>query len=432
MPFWMIRQDVTRMDADAVVNAANTALQMGGGVCGAIFRAAGEEAMRAACDPLAPIRPGEAVITPGFGLRARHVIHTAGPVWRGGGEGEEETLRACYLSSLALAKEHGLQSVAFPLISSGVYGYPPDEALRVASEAIREFLQEHDMEVTLALFGGDAVAAGREAAGDIQQYIDDNYAFAAERTEGERRRRMIHEHRMRRRPQGPDAFPPEDAILNYNQDVYEARLSRPDFHLLETLLPDEAPAPRKRTKPSEALEYTEQYSLPSIEPKPFFPDALEGMDTAAPAAPARRKKEPPAAAPLRPSPVAPARAKPALPGLETVLDRPFSALLLELIDRKGLTDPEVYRRANIDRRLFSKLRREGYMPSKRTALALCVALELNEDETQGLLRAAGYALSRSILSDVIVRYFIQRGIFDIFIINAELFSRDQQLLGGCA
>jgi len=152
MPFKVVWQDITKMQVDAIVNAANTELRMGGGVCGAIFRAAGIAEMQAACDKLAPIRTGEAVITPGFNLPARFVIHTAGPVYRGGGHGEEALLRSCYLSSLRLAADNGCKSVAFPLISSGIYGYPKDEALKVAVGAIRDFLAEHDMEVYLAIF----------------------------------------------------------------------------------------------------------------------------------------------------------------------------------------------------------------------------------------------------------------------------------------
>jgi O-acetyl-ADP-ribose deacetylase (regulator of RNase III) len=151
MPFSIVKQDITKMDVDAIVNAANTALQMGGGVCGAIFRAAGDEALQAACDAIGPIKTGEAVITPGFALKARYVIHTPGPVYRGGSSGEEEALTACYANSLKLAAENGCASIAFPLISSGIYGYPREEALKVATTAIEAFLETNEMEVYLAL-----------------------------------------------------------------------------------------------------------------------------------------------------------------------------------------------------------------------------------------------------------------------------------------
>ena len=136
MPFEITRNDLTKMRVDAIVNAANTSLQMGGGVCGAIFGAAGAEKLQAACNPLAPIKTGEAVITPGFDLPAKYVIHAAGPVYRDGNHDEEAQLRSCYTNALDLANKNGCESVAFPLISSGIYGYPKDEALAVATSAI--------------------------------------------------------------------------------------------------------------------------------------------------------------------------------------------------------------------------------------------------------------------------------------------------------
>lgn len=153
MPFTIIRQDITKMQVDIIVNAANTDLQMGGGVCGAIFHAAGPKVLQAACDKAAPIKTGEAAITPGFALPAKYVIHAAGPVYRHwNAEQNERLLRAAYTSSLQLAVEHFCKSIAFPLISSGIYGYPKDEALRVAAATITDFLTDHDMEVYLAVF----------------------------------------------------------------------------------------------------------------------------------------------------------------------------------------------------------------------------------------------------------------------------------------
>jgi O-acetyl-ADP-ribose deacetylase (regulator of RNase III) len=152
MPLSIVRQDITKLRVDAIVNAANTGLARGGGVCGAIFEAAGAREMEAACDKLAPIKTGEAVVTPGFALLAKYVIHAAGPVYRGGNHGEEAMLRAAYTNALKRAVENGCESVAFPLISSGIYGYPKDEALRVATAAIQDFLLEHDIAVSLVVF----------------------------------------------------------------------------------------------------------------------------------------------------------------------------------------------------------------------------------------------------------------------------------------
>jgi len=152
MPLTIVRNDITKMQVDAIVNAANTALQMGGGVCGAIFKAAGAKKLQAACDPLAPIQTGGAVITPGFNLPAKYVIHTAGPVYHDGKHDEEALLRSCYTNSLDLAQKNGCKSIAFPLISSGIYGYPKDEALAVATSAIVAWLLKNDMDVSLILF----------------------------------------------------------------------------------------------------------------------------------------------------------------------------------------------------------------------------------------------------------------------------------------
>lgn len=151
MPLKFLSEDITRLKVDAIVNAANTQLLAGGGVCGAIFRAAGHQKLQETCDKLAPIQTGDAVITPGFNLPAKFIIHTAGPIWNGGTFGEENLLRSCYINSLKLAVENNLQSVAFPLISSGIYGYPPRDALTVAVTAIKDFLADHDLEVTLTV-----------------------------------------------------------------------------------------------------------------------------------------------------------------------------------------------------------------------------------------------------------------------------------------
>lgn len=163
MPFTIVRQDITKMKVDAIVNAANTGLKMGGGVCGAIFKAAGAEQLQAACDKLAPIKTGEAVITPGFNLFAKYIIHTAGPIYQESNKVQsEQQLRAAYLNSLKLAVENDCESIAFPLISSGIYGYPKEEALKVAISAIKDFLKEYDIDVTLVLFDESTFEMGRK------------------------------------------------------------------------------------------------------------------------------------------------------------------------------------------------------------------------------------------------------------------------------
>ena len=177
MPLHVVENDILRMDVDAIVNAANSRLLEGGGVCGAIFRAAGSRELQDACDAIGGCEPGGAVITPGFRLKQPYVIHAVGPVWQGGGAGEEQLLAGAYRNSLALAEEKGLRSVAFPLISAGIYGYPKDEAFRVALDTIRAFLMEKDereMEVYVVLLDRKAVSLGRKLFGEIGNYLREN------------------------------------------------------------------------------------------------------------------------------------------------------------------------------------------------------------------------------------------------------------------
>lgn len=341
MPFTIVRQDITKMKVDAIVNAANTGLAMGGGVCGAIFNAAGPKQMQDACNKLAPIKTGEAVITPGFALPCKYVIHAAGPVYRqGDAERCETLLRSSYIQSLRLAVENKCESIAFPLISSGIYGYPKDAALQVATSAIKEFLADHDIDVYLVIFDKEAFSVSEELLGEVASYIDEYYV----EKHTARKRKLLDVER--------EALI-EDELIRYNAPVHSM------------------------AKASAIV--------------PF-----KGIDD-----------------------------------LVGNLDEPFSATLLRLIDAKGKTDVEVYKRANIDRKLFSKIRTgKGYTPSKRTIIALAVALELDLDETDDLLRRAGYALSHSQKFDVIVEYFIINGKHDIFEINEVLFKYDQPLLGG--
>ena len=330
MPLTIVRQDITKMDVDAIVNAANTALRMGGGVCGAIFSAAGAKELQAACDKVAPIPTGGAAITPGFRLSAKYVIHAAGPVYDRWHKSRcREQLRSAYLESLKLAEENGCGSIAFPLISSGIYGYPKDEALETAREAIGDFLRDHDMDVYLAVFDKSSFLISRALLGHVESYISQHY---------------VDEHRSQRQ------------LLRAEKDALER-----------------------------------------------------------------------AAMPMAAAMPAPAR------GLDTLmeeLDEPFSDTLLKLIDQKGKTDVEVYKRANIDRKLFSKIRTgKGYTPRKSTILALAIALELTLPETDSLLNRAGYALSHASKFDVIVEYFIVSGQYNILEINEVLFAYDQPLLG---
>ncbi len=353
MPLTLVRNDIVNMKVDAVVNAANSALSMGGGVCGAIFEAAGKEKMQKACAAAGGCDTGKAVVTPGFGLKARYVIHAVGPVWRGGGNGEEELLKSCYAEALSLAQARGLSSVAFPLISSGVYGYPKKEALRVAVNAIRGFSGIGDMQVYLAVFDREALELSTAFAERIERYIDDHYV---------------------------------------EQHTFASRFTR---------------------------AFREGASMPPVEESQSVHSSPEIYPTAA-APMAQKISMPPSAK----------KAERSLKDLLKRMDETFSQMLLRLIDERGMTDVEAYRRANLDRKLFSKIRGDAqYKPSKNTALALAVALRLNCDETRDLLLRAGYALSPSSKSDVIVRFFIEEGVYDIYAINEALFAYEQNTLG---
>lgn len=349
MPFTIVREDITHMQVDAIVNAANIALQMGGGVCGAIFRAAGAERLQAACDPLAPIPTGGAVVTPGFDLPAQYIIHAAGPVYsRWHPKRSRRLLYSAYTQALRLAEERGCKSIAFPLISSGIYGYPKAEAVEVAREAVGEYLRFHDMEVYLAVFDRASFAVSRILLGAVESYIDEHYV----QTSSFPQRQLLEVERAafwerRRGPKDEDIAPKEA--------------------LPEMPLPMAAASPPCRGSLEEWIEH---------------------------------------------------------------LDEPFSATLLKLIDSKGKTDAEVYKKANIDRKLFSKIRTgKGYTPRKPTILALAISLELTLSETEQLLERAGYALSHASKFDVIVEYFIINRRYNIFEINEVLFSYDQPLLG---
>ena len=328
MPLEIVRNDITKMKVDAIVNAANETLLGGGGVDGCIHRAAGPELL-AECRTLGGCKTGDAKITKAYRLPCQYVIHTVGPVWNGGSHGERELLVSCYRTSLALAKEHGCETVAFPLISSGIFGYPKDQALRVAVDTISEFLAENDMTVYIVIFDRAAYQIGNKLFADIAAYIDDHYVDAHTDLRRERMRRM---------------------------GVVASRM------------------------------------LTAYEDAPM---AAGGLDEAL-----------------------------------AHLDVGFSETLLKLIDRSGKKDAEVYKKANVDRKLFSKIRNNpDYKPSKPTAVAFAIALELSLSETRDLIARAGYALSPSSKFDVIIEYFIMQRDYDIFRINEALFAFDQSLLG---
>lgn len=337
MPLEIIRNDITKVYADAIVNTANPSLLGGGGVDGSIHRAAGPELLTE-CKTLGGCVVGQAKITKGYRLPAKYVIHTVGPIWNGGNNNEERLLEDCYRNSLELAKEYRLESIAFPLISSGSFGYPKDKALKTAISIIGDFLLYNEMIVYLVVYDKTAFKLSEKLFSSITQYIDDKY---------------IEENPFKRNYRDREKY-------SINEMYRDVELEAPSV----------------------------EYYVPSKGKKRKLDDVVNQID-------------------------------------ET-----FSQMLMRLIDERNMTDAETYKKANIDRRLFSKIRNDiHYKPSKTTALAFAIALKLNLDETKDLLLKAGFALSHSRKFDLIIEYFIEDNNYNIFEINEALFAFEQDLLG---
>lgn len=421
MPLHIVRNDITQMQVDAIVNAANESLLGGGGVDGCIHRAAGPQLL-AECRTLGGCRVGQAKLTGGYRLPCRYVIHTVGPRWRGGAQGEPELLRACYRNALALAEARGCGTVAFPLISSGVFGYPKDKALQVAVETIGAFLAGHEMTVYLVIFDRRAYQIGEALYAEIAAYIDDQYVQAHTDAPAEQLRRAA-------AMAGDDtlSFAP---CMPEEGDAAQVNEEEPEMLMLLCPRAEEA-----AEKPSKAARRKEP-PAPAAAPSAFTASgSAQRKERPAPAAPSGSSAPPAFAVPVPPESAAPAAAAPArqMQSLNEALqrlDESFSEMLLRKIDEAGITDAQCYKKANIDRKLFSKIRSDKqYRPSKPTALAFAIALELPLAETREMLEKAGFALSHSSKFDIIVEYFIRHGNYNVFEINEALFAFDQNLLG---
>ena len=355
MPFEIVRNDIVNMQVDAVVNTANPNPVIGSGVDSGIHKKAGHELL-AARQKIGCIEFGDAVITPGFGLDAKYVIHTVGPIWEDGNHGEEQILSSCYRKSLALAKEYECESIAFPLIATGNYGFPKPLALQIAVREISTFLLENEMQIYLVVFDKKAFALSEKLFKSVSSYIDENYIrsktldeYGTESIYGSR----LETRRIRER-------------LKPNNRIYEDIC------------------------PSQALE--ECFDMSTGEAALMDPDDWGQL-------------------------------------LKN-LDAGFSETLLQLIDRTGKKDSEIYKKANVDRKLFSKIRNNiDYKPSKTTALAFAFALELDVNETKDFIGRAGFALSHSSKFDVIVEYFLVNRNYNVFELNEVLFAFDQPLIG---
>ncbi len=344
MPFEIVRNDIVNMHVDAVVNTANPKPIVGSGIDSGIHKKAGSRLLEAR-EKIGRIDFGDAVVTPGFGMDARYIIHTVGPVWRGGSHGEKNILSSCYRRSLELARECECESVAFPLIATGNYGFPKPLALQIAINEISTFLMDNEMQVYLVVFEKEAFALSEKLFKSVSSYIDENYI----------RSKTFDEYGM----------------AEFNSQA-QTRRAREAVCLLQ-----------------------------SVEMCANIPDGMaESMGSND------------------------------LGELLESLDAGFSETLLQLIDRTGKKDSEIYKKANVDRKLFSKIRNNmNYKPSKTTALAFAFALELNIDEAKDFIGRAGFALSHSSKFDVIVEYFLVNRNYDIFELNEVLFAFDQPLIG---
>ena len=329
MPFEIVRNDIVNMKVDAIVNTANPRPIIGAGTDKAVHDKAGARLLLARKE-IGNIAVGEAAITPAFDLDANYVIHTAGPIWKDGRSGEEELLASCFRNSLGIAKKKDCESIAFPLISTGSYGFPKPLALQIAVREISSFLMENEMQVYLVVFEKQSFELSEKLFKSVSSYIDANYV--------------------------------SDKM---NLEYGTSKLRRFDYE--------------------EMLLRESSYEITS---------KMSNLD-----------------------------------GMLNDLDKGFSETLLYLIDRTGKKDSEIYKKANVDRKLFSKIRNNAdYRPSKATAIAFAIALELSMDETDDLLARAGIALSQSNKFDVIVRYFIENKKYDIFELNSVLFEFDQPLI----
>ena len=343
MPLQIIRQDITKMRVDAIVNTTNEEMVGYSGVDLAVHEGAGPE-LGIECAKIAPLGLGCAKITKGYNLDAKYIIHTSGPTWRGGLVGESIILRSCYVESLKLAVANGCKSVAFPLISSGVYGYPKDRVLKFAVQTITEFLFEHELMVYICVFDRTSYEFSKKLFAEISEFIDDEY---------------VEEH-------------DEECIFEIE------RFEKSSF--------------------GRSFSKRRAEALPQMQVQREVLESAKGKT---------------------------------LHEYMKSMDKPFAYKLFDLIDERGMTDVECYKKANVDKKTFSKIKcnPDTYKPSKQTAVAFAIALRLNLEETQDLLASAGLTLSRSFTFDKIIRYFIQKEIYDIFEINEALFEFDQVLLG---
>ena len=363
MPFSIIRNDITKIKADAIVNTANPRGAVGTGVDAAIYEAAGREKLLAAREKIGELRPGEAGITPAFDLDAKFIIHVSGPWWEGGAKGEEETLRRCYDRALMLAHENGCGSIAFPLLATGNYGFPKELGISIAVGAFTDFLMDHEMEIILAVFGQEAADISGRLIADVKSFVDEDYEEEAFSKEYAERKDVFFGAAQ------PPAGPPEN----------EAPRRRPSFSF-----------GRKASRKEETTVLHADMDMAPMQASESAPSDGYGMNLEK--------------------------------ALKGIYKESFGEHLQQLINKKGLKNSEVYAAANISKQYFSKLLKNQVNPSKEKVLALAVGLRLNMDEAVDFLRLAGYAFSPISQTDKVVEYFIRRRDFSVMKIDIVLYD----------
>jgi len=447
MPLELLQTNITLLNADAVVSPSSPDLICdGGGVCGAIFAASDAVRLHKACRKIGYCAPGDAVITRSFSTMCKYIIHTSGPVWRGGCENEAALLRSCYVRSLDLARTYGLRSIAFPLISAGTYGYPRELAIETAVSAIGDWLinTPYDMQVYLTLFREPGSARYRA----VRHYIDRRSTSPEQAplrnirspfAPGDKHDASLA--RLSSAEEKTQMLPADMQFAGRQTPLTDSSASLRHSHACHEIEPDEpfTPFGESISPPDYAAricdeDFEEEQTCFRVPPPPIPPEGLCEL-TEIESLPCSQADSEPKALTERKSRRSSAfdASLPISGRLRNLLHQrheTFRDMLLRLIDERGLSDPEVYKRANLDRRLFSKIRSNpDYQPAKGTVLALSIALRLNLDQTTDLLRLAGFALSPSSKSDLIVEYFITREIYDIYMLNEMLFEFDLKLLG---
>lgn len=405
MPLSIIRNDITRVSADAIVNTANPYVAVGEGTDLAIYEAAGMEALLDERAKIGEMKPGQAAVTPAFALDTKYIIHTVGPAWRGGDNGEKETVAECYRNCLSEAVRLECESIAFPLISTGTYGFPKDAALDIAVREFTDFLNDHEMDINLVVYDKESFAISSELFSDIKSYISDAEAI----------QRAFYDRSM------PLYAPESSALLD--EDIIYAE-TRSACRPVRTRAKSSSRLLKRKHKNEEQAQKIKA---------PVFDDA-DSDETAGRYygdifGEALQQSEEPDTGPTG-AYYSKRDIDKSLEEMLSAKEDTFQQMLFRIIDSRGLSDPEVYKRANIDRKLFSKIRSNvNYNPTKKTAIAFAIALGLNLDETADLLKRAGLSLSPSNNFDIIVKYCIEHGFTNIHEVNCILFEFDQMLLG---